>query len=190
MFERFEASEKSTEQLDQSDQAFHGNFRPTDKPPPGHGEVQDARVSDKLKRPLTLRTEDGTQAQLERALEAGADRVDHPIRVRTYDGGQEAGYANLTLEVEKLPDNTIEHFVWPKDRRMRIGDIFVPEDDRRRGIGTWMLERSEELARQSGAREIYGTLESEQARSFFKRNGYQFRPGPYGEEAYKSYYFR
>jgi len=157
--------------------------------PPAHGEVHDVTVTDRLGQPLTLRTEDGTREQLRGALQSDQGHVSHQVRIRTYQEGHEVGRANLTLEADKTFNDVTGHYDRVSDCQMRLNDIEVADRDHRRGIGSLMLERAEELARQSGARELYGTLESEQAHPFFEKHGYRSRPGRYGgQELYKTFY--
>lgn len=166
------------------------HFR-TEKPlPPAHGEYQDFQVPDKEGRPLVLRTEEGSRDTLKQALQrTDTPNVRHPVRLDVYRQGHEAGYARLTLEVDKADNTGTERYDRFQDVRMRLNDINVPEDERRKGIGSQLLDRAEELARAGEAREIYGVLESENARPFYEARGYSFRDNKAGgTEVFKRYY--
>ena len=133
------------------------------------------RVTDRLGRPLTLRIRPGPE-EVHSALRAGRNAVLH---IRVDEGEREIGRVRLTIE-------TVEEFnprTGHTDRRhrARIESIAVAEPDRRRGVGSLMLERIEALAREYGAREIYGLLEPEDARPFFESHGYQVRLNPQGD---------
>lgn len=155
--------------------------------PIAHGQADDILVTDQLGAALTLRIEDGRSEQIEQALNTDQGHVAHPIRIRVLEKKREVGRANLTLEVEKKFNAATGHFDQVHDCRMRLNDIEVPGHDRKRGIGSLMLERAEDLARGGGAREVYGSLDSERARSFFERHGYQIGKGRYGgQEVHKA----
>ncbi|HDQ71848.1 MAG TPA: N-acetyltransferase [Chloroflexi bacterium] len=158
--------------------------------PPAHGEAHDAVVTDRLERSLVLRTEDGSLEQLRRAIQTDRGHIVHPVRIRAFDGRRQVGHANLTLEIDKTFSDTAGHYDRLADCRVRLNDIYVEESERGRGIGSLLLDRSEEITRLGGARELYGSLESAKARSFFERHDYRFRQGANGEEAFKAYYGR
>jgi len=77
------------------------------------------------------------------------------------------------------------------DRRLRINDIETYPAYRGSGVGSEHIREAERIARQHGAREIYGSLgyksEDEAAvRSFYRKHGYETRSGAMGgEEVYK-----
>ena len=157
----------------------------------GNDNVQQALMSDKNGRSLTMRTEGGSRSDFQRALQNDQTRFPtQPARIRMEnESGQEVGLANVTLEVEKQFNPETETYDQFGDCRMRLNDVLVPEHERGNGIGGQMLDRAEELAREGQAREIYGTLEREESRQFFADRGYQFR-GPNNNELYKTYYWQ
>lgn len=195
MFERVENTEKSKTKEDKFDATFHRAFRPSELPP-AHGEAHDVVVYDKMGHRLTLRTENGTRQHFIAAREKDSERVDHATRIRIYEvtkeGTKEVGSANLNLEIKKQFNSVSGHNERVTDIRMRLQHIFVPENGRRQGIGSILLERVEELARQSGARELYGTVGSELGHNFFAAKGHEFRQGNQGgtsQEHFRSFYF-
>jgi GNAT superfamily N-acetyltransferase len=165
-------------------------FRAEKPLPPAHGEHQDFQIPDKEGRPLVLRTEEGSRGALEQALQrTDTQAVRHPVRLNVYRQGHEAGYARLTFEVDKAFNSGTERYDRVQDVKMRLNDINIPEDERRKGIGSQLLDRSEELARLGQAREIYGVLESENARPFYEERGYSFRRNEANQtEVFKSFY--
>jgi len=157
----------------------------------GGGSVHEVVAGDKNGRPLTMRTEHGSRADFQKALQN--DKTQFPaqtafIRMEN-ESGEEIGLANVTMEVEKEFNDETGMYDKFADNRMRLNDILVPESERGNGVGGQMLDRAEELARESGAREIYGTLEREESRQFFADRGYQFR-GANNNELYKTYYWK
>jgi GNAT superfamily N-acetyltransferase len=108
----------------------------------------------------------------------GGDRSVKVV-VRVEEGDREVGRAEMTMQVAKKFDPlTGETDHW---RRARLDTITVPgKDDRQRGIESLMLKRAEDLAREHGAREVYDTLDSDDARPFFEQQGYQVRRAPQG----------
>jgi len=190
MFERLDEAEKSKMHANKFDEALHRNFRQLDTPPPCHGEAQEVTVHADRGRMLTLRTEDGTKGQLEQVLQKDRLHVEHPIRIRMYEGGQQVGYANLTLEVEKTIDNQTGHAGQIDNIRMRLADFNPHEEKRLPGIGALILERAEQLAHQGRARELYGIVENQEMKSLLNQQRHLFRPGAFGEEHYKTFYFK
>lgn len=64
--------------------------------------------------------------------------------------------------------------------RVRFGDIEVQPEYRGAGISNEMVNEVERFARARGASEIYGTIEDQDARSYWEhqaQNGWQIRPG-------------
>lgn len=154
-----------------------------DKLPPAHGVAQDVHIADETGHLFTLRTEDASPEQLREALDADRGHVAHGVRIRVLDGNREVGRANLTLEADKRFNAETGHYDRVSDCRVRLNDIEVLEKNRQRGIGSLMLGRAEEFAQQGGAREIYGTLDSQSAQPFFEKHGYQLRRGRFGGQA-------
>jgi GNAT superfamily N-acetyltransferase len=159
--------------------------------PPAHGEHQDVQISDKEGKPLVLCTEQGSRETLKQALRrTDTQNVRHPVRLNVYRQGQEAGYARLTLEVDKKYNTATDRYDQFSDVRMRLNDVNVPESERRRGVGSQLLDRAEEAARAGEAREIYGVLESESARPFYEARGYSFRRNAENRtEVFKTFYW-
>ena len=127
----------------------------------------------------------------EKTLQDDSTKEPHQAaRIRMEDeSGREVGRANVTLEVDKQFNTETGRYDKFVDSRMRLNDIQVPESEQHNGIGSQMLGRAEELARDGQAREIYGTLEQESSRQFFVDHGYNFR-GENHNELYKSYYWK
>lgn len=155
-------------------------------------DVDKVMVQDKNGTPLTMRTEGGSRADFQSALQN--DSTQNPfqaVRIRMEnESGQDTGsYANATLEVTKQFNDTTGRYDQLDDARMRLNDIFVPESQRGNGVGGMMLDRVEELAHDANAREVYGTLEREESRQFFTDRDYQFR-GTNNTELYKTYYWK
>lgn len=157
----------------------------------GDGGTHEAVVGDKNGRSLTMRTEHGSRADFQKTLQNDSTQSpEHAARIHMEnESGQEIGVAKVTMEVEKGYNRETDMYDQFVDNRMRLNDIIVPESERGNGIGGQMLDRAEELARESGAREIYGTLERESSRQFFTDRGYNFR-GANNNELYKTYYWK
>jgi len=141
-----------------------------------HGWITE-QVTDRLGRALTLRIRPGPE-EVRSAVQAGHSATLH---IRVDEGEREVGRAEMTVEtVEEFSPLTGYTDRW---HRARFDTITVEERDRRRGVGSLMLERVEALAREHGAREMYGSLDPEDARPFFESHGYQTRHG--GHEVFK-----
>ncbi len=155
-------------------------------------DVDKVMVHDKNGSLLNMRTEGGSRTDFQSALQNDSTQNPfHAVRIRMEnDSGQDTGsYANATLEVTKGFNENTERYDQFEDARMRLNDIYVPENQRGNGVGGIMLDRVEELARDAGVREVYGTLERGASRQFFTDRGYQFR-GAHNNELYKTYYWK
>jgi GNAT superfamily N-acetyltransferase len=109
----------------------------------------------------------------------------HYLRAFDQDKLAEAG------KLEPTPSDSIAHanLHFERDRdgrvdRARLQDINTAEAYRKAGVGGFLLERSESFASKNGAREIYGSPESEAARDWFVARGYQVRA--HGTEIYRT----
>lgn len=148
--------------------------------------------TDKKGRDMALRREGVESQRIQQAEAQDTQTIRHPIRLRTYHEGREAGRANLTLETDKTYNPGIGHYDHVADRRLRINDIETHPAYRDSGVGSEHIREAERIARQYGAREVYGSVsyktEDEAAvRSFYRKHGYETRPGVMGgEEVYKN----
>lgn len=147
--------------------------------------------TDKRGRDMTLRTEGAEPNKIRQTEARDTQTIRHPIRLRTYHEGREAGRANLTLETDKAYNLNTDHYDRVADRRLRINDIKTHSAYRGSGVGSEHIREAERIARQHGDREIYGNLsykaEDEAAvRGFYRKHNYETRPGAIGgEEVYK-----
>ena len=147
--------------------------------------------TDRKGRDMTLRTEGAEPHKIRQVEAQDTQTIRHPIRLRTYHEGREAGRANLTLETEKTYNPTTAHYDRVADRRLRINDIETYPAYRGSGVGSEHIKEAERIARQHRAREIYGSLsykpeDEAVVRSFYRKHGYETRPGAMrGEEVYK-----
>ena len=147
--------------------------------------------TDRMGRDMTLHRKGAEPDKIRQAEAQDTQSIRHPIRLRTYHQGREVGRANLTLETEKTFDPGTGHYDRAADRRLRINDIETHPAYRGSGVGSESIKEAERIARQHGAREIYGSLsyqpEDEMAvRSFYRQHGYETRPGAMGgQEVYK-----
>jgi GNAT superfamily N-acetyltransferase len=147
--------------------------------------------ADKQGRVMTLRTEGGELHEIRQAEAQDTQTIRHPIRLRTYHEGREAGRANLTLETDKTYNHSTGHYDHVADCRLRINDMETYPAYRGSGVGSEHIKETERIAHQHEVREIYGSLsykpEDEVAvRSFYHKHGYETRPGVVGgEEVYK-----
>lgn len=147
--------------------------------------------TDRKGRDMTLRTEGAEPHKIRQVEAQDTQNIRHPIRLRTYHEGREAGRANLTLETDKTYNPSTGHYDRVADRRLRTNDIETYPAYRGGGVGSEHIKEAERIARQYGVREIYGSLsyksEDEAAvRSFYRKHGYETRPGAMeGEELYK-----
>lgn len=128
----------------------------------------DLEFTDKQGHSMAIRTwESGDHAYI-RAYDT--DRVNVPEQVNI---GQ-AGYANVTLE--NSPDG---------EKCARLNDIYVSPDYRGAGTGKELLGQAEDFARQKGAAELYGSIDSQEAQNFWRSQadqGWTTVPkGVYGE---------
>lgn len=133
--------------------------------------VRTNNFTDKAGRPITLRSwESGSQSFI-RAYDT--NKVEVPDTI----GPGQAGYANATLEKS-----------YGGQVRVRLNDIVTSSEYRGCGVGGQMLGEVERFARQHGAREIYGSIDSENARNFWasqSNKGWVIVPkGAYGEVHY------
>jgi len=146
---------------------------------------------DKKGRDMTLRREGAEPDKIRQTEAQDTQTIRHPIRLRTYHEGREAGRANLTLETNKTYNPGAGHYDRVADRRLRINDIETYPAYRGSGVGSEHIREAERIAHRHEAREIYGSLsyetEDEAAvRSFYHKHGYETRPGAMGgEEVYK-----
>jgi|GEM_PF-3536620 len=86
----------------------------------------------------------------------------------------DAGYANLSFE--------------PEQNRIHLQDILVPDTYREAGIGSYLLEQTEEICRQVGVEEIYGDApDNATTIAWYQRRGYELRND--GREIYKEFAF-
>ncbi len=137
----------------------------------------DESFVDKQGRPIVVRTQQNGDLFYVRAYD---QNVSQPPTDGAGPG--QAGRANLQLQHESQDD---------KVTRVFLQDIQATPSYREVGVGSKMNEAVEHIARQHGAKEIYGNLsyaaEDESAvRTFYQRNGYSFRPGTVGgEEIFK-----
>lgn len=146
---------------------------------------------------LTLRIEGNADEAIRQTTSEQRVESQHAIRLRVYDtdeaksdppfkGKGERGRANLTLEIRR--DASMSQ----QERRLHLNDIVTHRAHRGKGVGSVMLREAENIGRQWGAREIYGSLsyESEDeaaVRGFYQKHGFGFRPMPHGgEEVWKS----
>ena len=147
--------------------------------------------TDRKGRDMILHREGAEPDKIRQVEAQDTQAIRHPIRLRTYHQGREAGRANLTLESEKTYDPGTGHYDRVADRRLRINDIETDPAYSGSGIGSEHISEAERIARQHGAREIYGSLsyqpEDEAAvRGFYRKHGYETRPGAMGgQEVYK-----
>ena len=147
--------------------------------------------ADKQGRDMTLRTEGAEPHKIRQAEAQDTQTIRHPIRLRTYHEGREAGRANLTLETDKTYNPSTGHYDRVADRHLRINDIETHPAYRGSGVGSEHIREAERIARQHEVREVYGSLsyktEDEAAvRSFYHKYSYETRPGAMGgEEVYK-----
>jgi len=143
--------------------------------------------TDKKGRDMTLRTEGAEPHKIWQAEGQDTQTIRHSIRLRTYHKGREAGRANLTLEIDKTYNPATGHYDHIADRRLRINDIETHPAYRGSGVGSEHIREAERIARRYGAREVYGSLsykpEDEAAvHSFYRKHGYETRPGAMGGE--------
>lgn len=155
--------------------------------PVAHGEAFDTTFRDNRGREIVLRVEDGSVSKIEAAKAKDTEQIDHPIRLRAYDQGAEASRANLTLEISKKYNGTTEHYDTFGNIRLRVNDIETNDSYKRSGLGSILIENIEQIARVSGVREVYGILsykgdEEVATRSFYRKNGYDFRFNLDGDE--------
>lgn len=147
--------------------------------------------TDQKRRDMTLRTEGAESHKIRQAEAQDTQTIRHPIRLRTYHEGREAGRANLTLETNKTYNPSTGHYDRVADRRLRINDVETHPAYRGSGVGSEHIREAERIARQHGVREIYGSLsyetEDEAAvRGFYRQHSYETRAGAMGgEEVYK-----
>lgn len=133
--------------------------------------IADSHLVDKAGRDITVRTwESGNHAYI-RAYDGAKGTV--PDRV---DYGT-AGRANVTLE------NQLDGSM-----HARLNDVEVNEQYQGAGISSEMLNKAELYAQNNNASEIYGSIDSDDARSFWKHmegkgEGWTVDPtkGAYGE---------
>lgn len=134
------------------------------------GNVPDTEFIDKSGRSLTIRTwESGDRAYI-RAYDT--DKAPVPEHVNP---GQ-AGYANASLERSGDGQST----------RVRLNDIVTTPEYRTSGTGGQMLDQVEGYAKRYDAKEIYGSIDSQDAQNYWQRqsdNGWTIDhgKGTYGE---------
>jgi GNAT superfamily N-acetyltransferase len=133
----------------------------------------DMSFTDKAGCPITVRTWESGQQAFIRAYDTSKVPVPEQVNI-----GQ-AGYANATLE--RSMDGQM---------RVRLNDLVTPPEYRGVGVGGQMLSQVEQYGRRHGASEIYGQIDSQEARDFWARqadHGWSIVPGKglYGEVHYK-----
>jgi GNAT superfamily N-acetyltransferase len=133
--------------------------------------IPDSEIVDKAGRDITVRTWDSGDHAYIRAYDNGKGEVPENVNLGT------AGKTNVTLE--KQADGAT---------RARLNDIEMYDQYRGAGISSEMLGKAEHYARANNATEIYGSIDSEEARSFWthmenKGEGWTIDPtkGYYGE---------
>lgn len=141
--------------------------------PESHGEAQEFDVFDKDGEKLILRIEDGSPEKLKEALARESTYFEHAVRMNIYQKGKSIGYARLGVKVQEQFNTNNNQY--EQDIAVKLRDISVNEDQRGKNIGALLLRRTETIAHEVGAREVYGFPESDNARAFFEHNGYQTR---------------
>jgi GNAT superfamily N-acetyltransferase len=126
--------------------------------------LPDCSYTDAQGRDLTMRTYHSGDSYMVRVF----DKAKTPQPPDTPSFGN-AGRANLHLERDA--EGRID--------RTRLQDIDTTPSYRGAGTGGRMLEQCELIARQNGAREIYGTFSAEtgkvdETRQFYGRRGFAF----------------
>jgi len=127
------------------------NFRAIERPKEQSTLSHEISFTDEAGRSITTKTwESGNQAYI-RAYDTAASEVPKDV-----NPGQ-AGYANATLET--APDGHL---------RVRLNDIVTQADYRGAGVASNMIEQTEQFARSKGASEIYGSIDSADAQSYWQ----------------------
>jgi hypothetical protein len=148
---KFEDTERPEKEIEQATEAADLKLRSLERTKNKTEPPSDVNYTDKAGRPMTIRTwESGNQAYV-RAYDTS--KVQVPDGINT---GQ-AGYANATLE--RTPDN---------QARLRLNDIVISPDYRNAGNGGETLKQVEGFAKKNNAREIYGSIDSQEAQDFWK----------------------
>jgi GNAT superfamily N-acetyltransferase len=129
--------------------------------------LPDRSYTDAQGRDLTMRTYHSGDSYMVRVF----DKAKTPQPPDTPSFG-DAGRANVHLE--RNPEGRVD--------RARLQDIDTTPSYRGAGTGGRMLEQCEDIARQNGAREIYGNFSAEDGKAaetgqFHERRGYRFGGG-------------
>ena len=124
--------------------------------------------TDSKNRPITIKEWDTGKFTWIRAYDTSQTQVPE-----TPNLGQ-AGMANLALETDQSGE-----------KKMRLGDIMIPDVYRGSGIAKKMLDQSISVAKEKNARQIYGVIEDDKARDFWEHmqeHGWKIDPekGAYG----------
>jgi len=102
----------------------------------------------------------------------------------TTRAGHETGRASATLYTERDEDGVIERV------RTRIHELEVHPPFRGAGLGDALLQQIELQARRFGSDEVYDVFspqgDTERVREFCKRNKFDFRVTPDGEQVFKT----
>ena len=104
--------------------------------------------TDRKGRDMTLRREGAEPDKIRQAKAQDTQTIRHPIYLRTYHEGREAGRANLTLETDKTHNPSTGHYDRVADRRLRINDIETHPAYRGSGVGSEHIREAERIARQ------------------------------------------
>jgi len=134
-------------------------------------------ITDGNSNPLKLRIRPQAE-DVERMLNDGKSIA---LLVRVDDEHeQEIGRAEMTLELAEQSDPLTGQS--ERYRRARLDGFTITKLGQGRGVEPLLLKRVEALAREHGAREVYGELEIGAGRSFFEQGGYQVRRTPQGRD--------
>lgn len=113
--------------------------------------ITDLKLIDGKNRPITIRSWQNGEYVMIRAYDTNISNVPEEANL-----GQ-AGYANITLEADS--DGI---------KRAKLNDLFVPPNYRKAGISQGLLEQVKSVAHKQKAIEIYGIIDDEKARSYWK----------------------
>lgn len=156
---------------------FGGEFssQVRDRMPPGYGQVEDQNVKDRAGNSLMMRTENGNPDRLSRSANQDTAHPFHQICIRLFENNQFTGcYANLQYEICKEFNEQTGHYDQILDLRMRLNDIYVPEEQRRQGRAALMLKQAETISIMSSSRELYGNIDP-CIRFFYENSGFDTR---------------
>ena len=137
-------------------------------------DMVETKVQDKRGNALTLRTENGSWATMQKTMARNERAPYQQVRLDIYQGDQCIGYARLGIQAHKEGNFVTDQYDEVQNVRARLEYIGIDDPTRRGyGIGKILLDQVEAHARLSGAKEIVGFPESDSARAFFEHNGYQ-----------------